>query len=102
MNDYLIGNLVGLTQTSIGYPFDTIKTNLVNGYTGKIHFSKLLRGIKYPLVGSCMNNNLVFANYHHFYDFYFFLFLLINLFSFPSPATSLSSSPHASCALPTC
>lgn len=70
MNDYLIGNLVGLTQTSIGYPFDTIKTNLVNGYTGKIHFSKLLRGIKYPLVGSCMNNTLVFGNYHHFHKYF--------------------------------
>ena len=26
MNEYIIGNLVGLNQILIGYPFDTLKT----------------------------------------------------------------------------
>lgn len=66
MNDYVIGNIVGLTQVSVGYPFDTIKTNRQSGYSGKINFKTLLRGIKYPLVGSCLSNTLIFGNFGHF------------------------------------
>lgn len=67
MTDYLIGNIVGLTQVSIGYPFDTIKTNIQNGY--KISqlpsFKQLFRGLKYPLMGSSLYNTLVFGNFNN-------------------------------------
>ena len=70
MNEYLIGNIVGLTQVSVGYPFDTIKTNRQNGYTGKINFKTLLRGIRYPMIGSCLSNTLIFGNFNYFNNYF--------------------------------
>ena len=47
--EYIIGNFVGLTQTLIGYPFDTIKTNIQNGNNLKLlNYRNIYNGIKYP------------------------------------------------------
>jgi|SaaInlStandDraft_6_1057023.scaffolds.fasta_scaffold00220_13 solute carrier family 25 carnitine/acylcarnitine transporter 20/29 len=66
MTDYLIGNIVGLTQVSIGYPFDTLKTNIQNGY--KISqipsIKQLFNGIKYPLIGASLYNTFIFGNFN--------------------------------------
>lgn len=70
MNESLIGNIVGLTQVSVGYPFDTIKTNRQNGYTGKVNFKTLLRGIRYPMIGSCLSNTLNFGNFNYFNNYF--------------------------------
>lgn len=66
MNDYFIGNMVGLTQVTIGYPFDTIKTNIQNGYkfSNLPNMKLLFRGIKYPIIGSSLYNTIIFGNFN--------------------------------------
>ena len=57
-NEYTLGNIFGITQTIIGYPFDTIKTNLQNSKNINIYIKsplKLYTGVKYPLVLSCLS-----------------------------------------------
>ena len=67
--EYLIGYSAGITQTLVGYPLDTIKTRLQNGNgTGNKNIpnikpgSKLILGIRFPLVNSTIINTLTFGN----------------------------------------
>lgn len=50
--EYLVGYCVGISQTIIGYPFDTIKTRL---QTNSIKIRKpksIWMAIRYPLINS--------------------------------------------------
>ena len=70
MNEYLLGNIFGITQTIIGYPFDTLKTNLQNSKPIKHYLKtpmKLYTGVNYPLALSCISGGLLFGNYDYFY-----------------------------------
>jgi len=70
MNEYTLGNIFGITQTLIGYPFDTIKTNLQNSKSVYIYIkapTKLYAGVKYSLALSCLSGGLLFGNYDFFY-----------------------------------
>lgn len=69
MQEYLLGNLVGLSQVLIGHPFDTLKTNLQNSKDIKIFFKKpiyLYRGISYPLLMNSFSTSILFGNYDYF------------------------------------
>jgi len=71
INEYTLGNIFGITQTVIGYPFDTIKTNLQNSKSVYIYIKyplKLYAGVKYPLMLSCLSGGLLFGNYDFFYN----------------------------------
>jgi hypothetical protein len=60
--EYLIGNLIGIANTTIGYPLDTIKVHYQkNNSMPKINL-KLYRGVKYPLYNSIILNTIVFGN----------------------------------------
>lgn len=67
-NEYFSGSIVGITQVSVGHPFDTIKTNLQYG-SYKVPKKELLRGIKYPLMSSILSNVIFFGNYDIFYKY---------------------------------
>jgi solute carrier family 25 carnitine/acylcarnitine transporter 20/29 len=69
MQEYLLGNLFGLSQVLIGHPFDTLKTNLQNSKDIKIFFKKplyLYRGISYPLLMNSFSTSILFGNYDYF------------------------------------
>jgi solute carrier family 25 carnitine/acylcarnitine transporter 20/29 len=71
MNEYLLGNLCGLSQTIIGYPFDTLKTNLQNSKSIKPFLQSptlLYRGVKYPLATSMIGTTFMFGNYSYFQE----------------------------------
>lgn len=66
MNDYIIGNIIGISQTLIGYPFDTLKTNIQNRQSIRpfLHSpTKLYTGARYPLVMAMFGNTFLFGNY---------------------------------------
>jgi solute carrier family 25 carnitine/acylcarnitine transporter 20/29 len=67
--EYLCGNIFGISQIIIGYPFDTIKTNIQNGQSIKflLHNPKLLyRGVTGPLVMTSFGTSIMFGNYEYF------------------------------------
>ena len=77
MKEYVLGNLVGISQVIIGHPFDTLKTNIQNAnvFANKIldirlfikHPITLYKGVSYPLVMNCIGTSLLFGNYNYFY-----------------------------------
>jgi solute carrier family 25 carnitine/acylcarnitine transporter 20/29 len=71
MQEYILGNIIGITQVLIGHPFDTLKTNIQNSNNTKIFLqkpSKLYNGIKYPLIMNCISTSFIFGNYDYFYN----------------------------------
>jgi len=61
----------GLNQILIGYPFDTLKTNIQNGKNIKyiLQNKKLLyRGVKYPLIMNSIGVSALFGNYDYLYQ----------------------------------
>jgi solute carrier family 25 carnitine/acylcarnitine transporter 20/29 len=75
MNEYLSGNLFGISQIIVGHPFDTIKINIQSSniqsfkdITKYIKNPKILyRGISYPLLMNCIGTSCLFGNYNYFY-----------------------------------
>ena len=67
--EYIAGAITGLSQVIIGYPLDTIKTNIQNGFNGSLNVSQLLRGIKYPMIASVISNTAFFGNYDILYKY---------------------------------
>jgi solute carrier family 25 carnitine/acylcarnitine transporter 20/29 len=59
-----IGSIIGISQSIIGYPFDTIKTQLQSGTPFKsidfLNPRQLYKGIKYQLYISTINTSLTF------------------------------------------
>ena len=52
MNEFTLGTFVGVVQTVIGHPLDTIKTNYQNNKIlrfNKNSITTLYRGLSYPL-----------------------------------------------------
>ena len=62
IKEYLKGFVVGSTQTIIGHPFDTAKTNMQANR--KINLLKLHRGITFPLVSNSLINSVLFGSFH--------------------------------------
>jgi solute carrier family 25 carnitine/acylcarnitine transporter 20/29 len=70
MQEYILGNIFGITQVIIGHPFDTLKTNIQNSTTTRIFLqnpSKLYSGIRYPLIMNSIGTSFLFGNYDYFY-----------------------------------
>ena len=67
MNEYLKGSLVGITQTIVGHPFDTLKTLSQSNKPISLKYTTLFRGIQYPLAVSAFSNSLCFGTYSQFY-----------------------------------
>lgn len=73
MNEYLYGNLFGLTQVMIGYPFDTLKIYIQNSKSiiPLLNSPKLFyKGVQYPLITSMLGTSLMFGNYSYFLDLF--------------------------------
>ena len=70
MNDFIIGGIVGATQTIIGHPLDTIKSiNQYNNHKQKYKIYKiktLYKGITYPLIGNTIIGGSMFYVYDRF------------------------------------
>tara|TARA_B100001093_G_scaffold389533_1_gene375753 strand:- start:348 stop:989 length:642 start_codon:yes stop_codon:yes gene_type:complete len=63
MNEFYLGTLVGVVQTIIGHPLDTLKTNFQN--RTKLDYQrnalkKLYSGVKYPLISSVITSGFIF------------------------------------------
>jgi solute carrier family 25 carnitine/acylcarnitine transporter 20/29 len=71
IKEYLAGGIVGISQVIIGYPLDTIKTNLQSGYKNieSLNTKQLLSGIKYPIFSSVISNIAFFGNYDLIYNY---------------------------------
>lgn len=67
----MLGNLFGLSQVIIGYPFDTIKTYIQNSKSIKplLHTPGLFyKGVQYPLITTMLGTTLMFGNYSYFQE----------------------------------
>ena len=65
--EFIYGGVVGLTQTLVGFPFDTLKTRRQAFPDAKLDFKTLYRGVGYPMVSTCLltSNNFGFAAFLH-------------------------------------
>lgn len=62
LNDYCNGAIIGIVQTIVGHPFDTIKVNIQNKITN-FKYNSLMNGVKYPIYSNVISNLLIFGNY---------------------------------------
>jgi hypothetical protein len=69
IKEYICGGIAGLTQVVVGYPLDTIKTNIQSGFTQTrtLTITQLMRGIRYPMMASVASNIAFFGNYELIY-----------------------------------
>ena len=68
MNEFYAGFLVGVSQTFIGHPFDTLKVLYQNKIKiQNINVKLLYRGWGYPLISGCIFNSIVFPVYEYSY-----------------------------------
>ena len=68
--EYFIGYSVGIAQTLVGYPLDTIKTRLQNSSAMRLNpGTKLALGMRFPLINSTIINTMTFGNRDFFLKF---------------------------------
>ena len=61
MKDFLIGGIIGLTQTLLGHPLDTIKVRIQNNKKWKnMKLTNYYKGCAYPISGLLIYNIVVF------------------------------------------
>ena len=69
MNDISVGFIIGLVQSGLGHPFDTVKTLLQNGQTFRdLKPLSYYRGVTYPTVASLVFNVTTFPLYGYYYE----------------------------------
>ena len=71
MKEFSLGLMVGLIQTAIGHPLDTIKTNFQNKTKLNLNGNKLkilYRGVRYPLWSSVITNGFLFHSNSWFFS----------------------------------
>ena len=66
--DFIYGSIIGISQTIVGHPLDTIKTRIQNNSSYKIPIKHYLNGVKYPIACSILCNGLVFPLHQHLSD----------------------------------
>lgn len=66
IEQYAIGSIVGITQSLVGHPLDTLKVFKQNKISKKLDFRGYYRGIKYPTCISTFQNSILFGNYNQF------------------------------------
>jgi solute carrier family 25 carnitine/acylcarnitine transporter 20/29 len=70
MTDILSAFCVGIAQTSVGHPFDTIKVLIQNNKSWKgMHMKDYYRGWKFPMTTSILFNCTVFPVYERTIDY---------------------------------
>ena len=68
-NDFINGSMVGVCQTIIGYPLDTIKCRIQSKKNIKqLSIKYLFRGISFPFASSVLLNTSLFGMYSKFYN----------------------------------
>lgn len=69
-NQLLMGVLIGIIQTIVGHPLDTIKTNMQQNNHYCVMKEKsiisLYRGLRFPLISSMMCNGVLFKSHSYF------------------------------------
>lgn len=69
MNDVYVGLVIGLVQSGLGHPFDTVKTLLQNGQGLKnLRPLSYYRGVAYPTTASLFFNATTFPLYGYYYE----------------------------------
>lgn len=65
--EFVFGAIVGVAQTLVGFPFDTLKTRRQVFPNAKLDFKSLYGGVGYPLASTCFitSNNFGFASFLH-------------------------------------
>lgn len=58
--EFVYGSVIGIAQTVIGHPLDTIKTHIQNNSTQKLSIPQYFRGVSYPILCSTICNSLIF------------------------------------------
>ena len=57
---FLMGSIIGITQTIVGHPLDTLKIRSQNNISRHL-FKNLYNGVSYPLMVSLYSNSLLFG-----------------------------------------
>ena len=73
MNEFTLGTCVGMVQTVIGHPLDTLKTNYQNNQKLKLNknaVGTLFRGMTYPLFSTTIINGFLFYSNDSFKQFH--------------------------------
>ena len=70
MNEFTLGTCVGMVQTVVGHPLDTIKTNYQNNQVLKYNPNRLYKGLSYPLFSTTAINGLLFYSNDYFKSTY--------------------------------
>ncbi len=71
MNEFFYGLFVGIIQTYIGHPFDTIKTLYQNNNKiDSFKIKNLYRGATYPLISITITNGIQFYSNDLFYNYF--------------------------------
>jgi len=69
---FIPGTFIGLSQSLIGHPLDTIKTQLQSGISRKniefLNFKNLYKGVQYQLCISIINSSLTFYMFDKIYS----------------------------------
>jgi len=68
IEQYVIGSIVGISQSLLGHPLDTLKVYKQNKITKNLSFYQYYTGIKYPLILSAFHNSMLFGSYSQFND----------------------------------
>lgn len=63
--EFVYGGIVGVAQTLVGHPFDTLKTRRQADPSSKLHFRSLFRGVSFPMASTVLitSNNFGLASY---------------------------------------
>jgi solute carrier family 25 (mitochondrial carnitine/acylcarnitine transporter), member 20/29 len=68
MNDFFAGAISGISQITVGHPFDTAKVRIQNNESIKsLSLKQYFRGIHYPLMSSTIINGMLFDIYNRVY-----------------------------------
>ena len=66
IEQYAIGSIVGIVQSVVGHPLDTLKVYKQNKISKKLTFTGYYKGLKYPACISTFQNSILFGNYDQF------------------------------------
>lgn len=72
MTEFILGNIVGMVQTIVGYPLDTLKViRQKEKYIKLVPLNpvRLYKGIQYPLLGNSIVNGISFYTYNKTYQY---------------------------------
>jgi len=63
ISDYINGAVIGIAQTIVGHPLDTLKIYSQNNNLASFKPRYLMNGLRYPIISNVISNTLIFGNY---------------------------------------